>query len=49
VIADRLVADVERRQAILEALDLGARFALVTDAVGELMAMLASRSGQTLH
>jgi Lon protease-like protein len=41
-IADRFVADPDKRQAILEALDLGERVHLVTDAVGELLAMLAS-------
>ena len=42
-IADRFVAVPETRQAILEALDLRQRVGLVTDAVGGLLAMLASR------
>lgn len=43
-IADRFVAPPDERQAILEALDLRERVALVTDAVGELLAMLSSRT-----
>ena len=42
-IADRFVSDTDQRQAILEALDIGERLHLVTDAVGELLAMVASR------
>lgn len=40
-IADRFIADPAKRQAVLEALDVGERTALVTDRVGELLAMLA--------
>lgn len=39
-IADRLIGDADRRQAILEAVDVQKRLRLVTDAVGELMALL---------
>ncbi|MEM9068429.1 MAG: LON peptidase substrate-binding domain-containing protein [Myxococcota bacterium] len=42
-LADRFVADTDKRQAILEELNLPRRVALVTDAIGELLAMLASR------
>ncbi|MEM1415556.1 MAG: LON peptidase substrate-binding domain-containing protein [Myxococcota bacterium] len=42
-IADRFVSDTDQRQAILEALDVGERLGLVTDSVGELLAMVASR------
>lgn len=41
--ADRLVADVAARQALLEMLDVGERVRRVTDHVGELMAMLSTR------
>lgn len=40
-IADRLVADPEARQTILEATDVGERIAKTTDALSELMGMLA--------
>lgn len=41
--ADRLVADVDARQRILETLDVAERIRLVTEQVGELMAMLSAR------
>ncbi len=43
-IADRFVADPGRRQSILEALDLQERLDLTTDAVGELLALLATHN-----
>ena len=47
--ADRLVADVQLRQRLIETLDVGERIRIVTEAVGELMAMLAGRrEGQLL-
>jgi Lon protease-like protein len=47
--ADRLVADVTLRQRLIETLDVGERIEVVTEAVGELMAMLARRrQGQLL-
>ena len=44
-IADRLVADPDARQTILEATDVGERIALTTHALSDLMGMLA---GDTL-
>jgi Lon protease-like protein len=41
--ADRLLADVALRQRVIETLDVGERIRMVTDAVGELMAMLSTR------
>lgn len=41
-LADRFVAAPDRRQAILEARDVRQRIALVTDAIGELLALLAT-------
>ena len=43
-IADRFVSDTGKRQAILETVDVRERIALVTDAVGELLALLAQRT-----
>jgi len=40
LVADRLVPDAQQRQRILEALNVRQRVDLVTDAVGELLAML---------
>lgn len=45
VLADRFVADSAKRQAILETLDVGERVNIVTEAVGEVLALLAGRSG----
>jgi hypothetical protein len=42
-IADRFVSEVPRRQAILEAADLRERLDLVTDAVGDLLALIGAR------
>jgi len=42
-IADRFISDVRLRQELLETTDVGVRVRRVTDAVGELMAMLAGR------
>ena len=42
VIADRFVAEAEARQAVLEELDLSRRLDRVTDALGELLAMLST-------
>ncbi len=42
-IADRFVSEPPRRQTILEALDLQERLELVTDAVGDLLALIGSR------
>jgi Lon protease-like protein len=42
-IADRLVADVERRQAILEQPDVKVRLALIHDSLLELLAALSKR------
>ncbi len=47
-IADRLVADVERRQALLEQADVKVRLALLHDALLETLANLAPPSG-TVH
>jgi len=44
--ADRLVADVAARQHILETLDVSERIRVVTDHVGELMAMLSAQRGK---
>ena len=41
ILADRFVADAARRQCILEALDPSVRVSLVTEAIGELLLMLA--------
>ena len=50
LVADRLIADHNLRQKILETLDVGKRVHLVTDAVGELLAMLGHRtSKEDLH
>ncbi len=40
-IADRLISDVETRQNVLEAIDPRERVRLTTDAIGELLAMIA--------
>ena len=42
-VADRFVAEPPRRQQVLEALDLGERLELVTDSVGELLALIGAR------
>lgn len=42
-IADRFVSEPPRRQRILEAVDLEERLALVTDAVGDLLALIGAR------
>ena len=42
-VADRFVSELPRRQRILEAEDLGERLALVTDAVGDLLALIGAR------
>lgn len=47
-VADRLIADVERRQALLAQADVKVRLALLHDALLELLAQLAPRGGQ-LH
>jgi Lon protease-like protein len=46
--ADRLLADIALRQRVVETLDVGERLRIVTEAVGEIMAMLASRSKSRL-
>lgn len=43
ILADRFVAEPARRQAILEALDPKLRIGLVTEAIGELLLMLAEQ------
>ena len=43
ILADRFVAEPELRQAILETLDPSARISLVTEAIGELLLMLAEQ------
>lgn len=43
ILADRFVAEPDRRQAILEALDANVRIGLVTEAIGELLLMLAEQ------
>lgn len=43
ILADRFVAEPDRRQAILEALDPAVRVALVTESIGELLLMLAEQ------
>ena len=42
-IADRFVSEPPRRQRILEAMDLEERLELVTDAVGDLLALIGAR------
>ena len=42
-IADRFVSEPPRRQRILEAIDLEERLELVTDAVGDLLALIGAR------
>ena len=42
-VADRFVSELPRRQRILEAEDLGERLDLVTDAVGDLLALIGAR------
>lgn len=42
-IADRFVSEPPRRQKILEAIDLEERLELVTDAVGDLLALIGAR------
>lgn len=42
-IADRFVSEPPRRQRILEAIDLRERLDLVTDAVGDLLALIGAR------
>jgi hypothetical protein len=50
LIADRLVADVEERQQILEVLDLGERIERVTLAVSALLGEIQLAGGEgTLH
>ena len=44
-IADRLVADVQHRQALLEQADVKVRLALLHDALLELLARLAPEDG----
>jgi Lon protease-like protein len=49
-LADRLVAEVERRQQILETLDVSERVRLVTDAISDLLVELEHASGRgSLH
>jgi hypothetical protein len=43
-IADRFISDVALRQRLLETTDVTQRIRVVTDAVGELMAMLSGRN-----
>lgn len=45
VLADRFVADSAKRQTILETLDVGERVRVVTESVGEVLALLAGRTG----
>ena len=42
-IADRFVSEPPRRQEVLEALDLRERLEKVTDAVGDLLALIGAR------